>query len=272
MLNKFFIFLVCIIFFYSCAKEEKVKLIPDPKDQSIQIYREALNSLESGDVFVAAKKFSEAELIMPTIEQSAKAALMNGFCLYTIRFYEKAIESLERYKKKYPADKNIIYADYLINISIYEQILDEKKDIAPLISSKEKMEIFVKKYPNTDYSLDLVFKLDLINNQLAAKELYVAKFYIKTKKWIPAINRLKNIIKDYSETIFVEEALHRLVEVYYRLGLIEEAKKSAAILGYNYNSSEWYQQSYKVLNKKYKIKKPKKNDGILKRTLNKIIN
>ena len=134
------------------------------------------------------------------------------------------------------------------------------------------MEIFIKKYPNTDYSLDLVFKLDLINNQLAAKELYVAKFYIKTKKWIPAINRLKNIIKDYSETIFVEEALHRLVEVYYRLGLIEEAKKSAAILGYNHNSSEWYQQSYKVLNKKYKIKKPKKNDGILKRTLNKIIN
>jgi len=274
MLNKLFILLFSITLLYSCSKNEKAISIPDPKEKSIEVYKEALNALEGGDIFFASKKFSEAELIMPTIEQSAKAALMNGFCLYTIRFYDQAIESLTRYKKKYPSDKNIIYAEYLINLSHYEQVLDEKKDIAPLIISKKKIKKFIKKYPKTDYSLDLRFKLDLINNQLAAKELYVAKFYIQTKKWIPAINRLKNIVENYSETIFVEEALHRLVEVYYTVGLTEEAKKSAAILGYNYNSSEWYEQTYKIFNKKYKVKKPEKDkdDGILKKTLKRILN
>ena len=157
---------------------------------------------------------------------------------------------------------------------MYEQILDEKKDINPLIKSKEKIEYFLKTFPDTEYSLDLKFKLDLVNNQLAAKEMYVAKYYMTTQKWIPAINRLKVIVNDYSETIFIEEALHRLVEVYYRVGLIEEAKAAAAILGYNYNSSEWYKQSYKVLNKSYKLPKKtkiKKNDGLIKRTIKKIL-
>jgi outer membrane protein assembly factor BamD len=117
--------------------------------------------------------------------------------------------------------------------------------------------------------------MDLINNQLAAKELYVAKYYITTQKWIPAINRLKIIVKDYSETVFIEEALHRLVEVYYKVGLEEEAKAAAAILGYNYNSSEWYAQSYKILNKNYKEPKKndiKKNEGLIRRTIKKILN
>ena len=100
--------------------------------------------------------------------------------------------------------------------------------------------------------------MDLITNQLAAKELYVAKYYISTQKWVPAINRLKVILKDYQETVFIEEALHRLVEIHYYLGLEDEAKKYAKILGYNYNSSEWFEQSYKLLNKDYKIAKKKK--------------
>ena len=178
--------------------------------------------------------------------------------------------------RKYPADKNIPYAYYLLVIVYYEQILDESKDIAPLLVSKEKINNFLEKYSDTEYALDLKFKLDLINNQLAAKELYVAKYYIETKKWIPAINRLKTIVRDYDETIFIEEALHRLVEVYYMVGLEEEAKTTAALLGYNYNSSEWYQQSYKLLNKDYKIPKKKiiekdKDKGIIKRTIKKIL-
>ena len=117
--------------------------------------------------------------------------------------------------------------------------------------------------------------MDLINNQLAAKELYIAKYYITAQKWIPAINRLKNIVKNYSETVFIEESLHRLVEVYYKVGLLEEAKAAASILGYNYNSSEWYTQSYKLLNKTYKIPKKldqKKDAGLIKRTIKKILN
>ena len=138
------------------------------------------------------------------------------------------------------------------------------------------MNFYLKKFPDTEYALDLRFKLDLINNQLAAKEMYVAKYYIKSQKWIPAINRLKLIVDDYSETIYIEEALHRLVEVYYKVGLEEEAKVAAALLGYNYNSSKWYEQSYKIINSEYKIKKldnkKKKNLGLIKRTIKKILN
>ena len=138
---------------------------------------------------------------------------------------------------------------------------------------RKKIDFFLKEYPDSDYAMDLRFKKDLIINQLAAKELFIAKHYIKTQKWIPAINRLKIIVTDYEKTVFVEEALHRLVEIYYYLGLEDEAKKYATILGYNYNSSEWFKQSYKVLNKDYKIikkTKAKKDDSFLRKILKKI--
>ena len=268
------IFSIIIIFFTSsCSKEELVVNTPPKKEKSFETYREAVEAMNLGQYFYASKKFSEAEAILPKIEFSAKASLMSSYCLYLINFYPEATASLDRYINQYPADKNFSYAHYLQAIILYEQILDEKKDINPLLKSKEKIQFFIKNYPGTEYALDLKFKLDLINNQLAAKEMYVAKYYIKTQKWIPAINRLKIIVKKYSETVFIEEALHRLVEVYYRVGLIEEAKASAIILGYNYNSSEWYARSYKVLNKSYKIKKSKiKTDvGLIKRTIKKIL-
>jgi outer membrane protein assembly factor BamD len=271
------IYLFLIIFLVtSCSnKEEPESNIPPNKEESFAIYKEGVVAMNSGDYFFAAKKFAEAEPILPNLEFSAKASLMSSYCLYVINFYPDAVANLERFITQYPASKNLDYAYYLIAISYFEQILDERKDIGPLLESKKKVEHFLKKFPNTDYALDLSFKLDLINNQLAAKEIYVAKYYISTKKWIPAINRLKNIVEDYSETIFIEEALHRLVEIYYEVGLKEEATNAAAILGYNYNSSEWYKQSYKILNKKYKVPKKidlKKNDGLIKRTINKILN
>ena len=140
----------------------------------------------------------------------------------------------------------------------YEQILDEKKDLDPLLKAKEKFEFIMKNYPDTDYGTDARFKIDLIIDQLAAKEMSVARFYMKTEKWISALNRLKIVVNQYDTTVFVEEALHRLVEVYYRLGLEEEAKQAASILGYNYKSGDWCKRSYKVFNKKYKTAKIKK--------------
>ena len=234
--------------------------------------------MDNGDFFFAANKFSEAEKILPVVEHSAKALLMSSYCYYVINFHEEAISSLENFLRKYPADKNVQYASYLIALSNYEQILDEKKDLNPLLKTKKLIETYIENYPDTDYTLDLKFKLDLIKNQLAAKEVYVAKYYIETQKWIPAINRLKIVIKDYDETIYVEEALHRLVEIYYNLGLIGEAEKTAKILGYNYNSSKWYENSYSLLNKDYKKersrleKKSKKEEkGLVKRTIDKIL-
>jgi len=271
-----YIFIISFLLF-SCSKKEVVVTTPsNNEEKSLEVYNEATIALEEGQYYYASSKFLEAENILPTVEGSAKASLMSSYCLYLINFYSEAEEGLERFIRKYPADKNITYAYYLLAIINYEQILDESKDITPLLTSKEKIVDFLERYPDTEYALDLKFKLDLIDNQLAAKEIYIAKYYIETKKWIPAINRLKIVVKNYDETIFIEEALHRLVEVYYMIGLEEEAKTTAALLGYNYNSSEWYQQSYKLLNKDYKIpkkKKPKKDKdkGIIKRTIKKIL-
>tara|TARA_B100000886_G_scaffold230946_1_gene161209 strand:+ start:2535 stop:3359 length:825 start_codon:yes stop_codon:yes gene_type:complete len=257
----------------SCSKDKKIIYAPSEKKDAFIIYKDAMDSFETNDFFYASKKFSEAELNFENIDLAAKSAIMSSFCLYGINFYTEALENLDRFLKKYPSDKHLVYAQYLIAIIYFEQISDEKKDLEPLIKANEQIDLFIKTYPNSEYAMDLRFKKDLIQNQLAAKELFVARFYISTKKWIPAINRLKVIVKDYDKTIFIEEALHRLVEIYYHLGLEAEAKKYANILGYNYNSSEWFEQSYKIFNKNYKLQKivKTKNDkGFLKKILDKI--
>ena len=242
-------------------KSSNLEVSPEPTDQeiAIAIYYEAVEALMEGDAFYAAKKFREVESLMPQDKWASKASLMASFAEYSRNAYSNAIFDLERHMKHYPADKNIPYAHYLIAMCYYEQILDEKKDLKPLLKAKEKFEFVMQMYPNTDYATDARFKIDLIIDQLAAKEMSIARYYMKTKKWIPALNRLKIVVNQYDKTIFVEEALHRLVEVYYRLGLLEEAKQAAAILGYNYQSGEWYKKSYKVFNKKYEIKKIKKD-------------
>ena len=276
MNHKIIILFLILIFSFSCSKKEVETNIPTSKDKAFQIYQEAVIAMDNGEYFFASKKFKEAEEIMPKIEFAAKSSIMASYCLYLINFYDEANLYLERFVKRYPVDKNVSYAYYLLALNSYEQILDEKLDVTPLITSKKKIKNFIKKYPDTEYALDLKFKLDLINNQIAAKEMYVAKYYMKSKKWIPAINRLKLIVNDYNETIFIEEALHRLVEVYYEVGLKDEANAAAVLLGYNYNSSTWYEQSYKIINSDYKIKKPKNKKsnsfGLIKRTIKKILN
>ena len=273
MNHKLIILFIILIFSFSCSKEEVEISKPASKEKAFDIYQEAVEAMDNGEYFFAAGKFKDAEEIMPKIELAAKSSVMASYCLYLINFYDEADLYLKRFIKRYPADKNIPYVHYLIAINSYEKILDEKKDISPLLETKKKMNFYLKEFPDTEYALDLRFKLDLINNQLAAKEMYVAKYYIKSQKWIPAINRLKLIVDDYSETIFIEEALHRLVEVYYKVGLEEEAKIAAALLGYNYNSSEWFKKSYKVLNKDYKIiskKEIKNNDNFFSKIMQKI--
>ena len=275
MFQKIIIILILIFINISCAKKkDEVQIQLQKKVDPYQVYSEGFEAFSKGDYFFANKKFSEAELNFETVEYAAKAAIMSSYALYGINFYDEALENLERYLRKYPADKNVMYAHYLSALVYYEQISDEKKDLEPLLKATKKINFFLNKYPNSEYAIDLKFKMDLITNQLAAKELYVAKYYISTQKWVPAINRLKVILKDYQETVFIEEALHRLVEIHYYLGLEEEAKKYAKILGYNYNSSEWFEQSYKLLNKDYKIDKKekvnRKDQSFFKKILNKI--
>ena len=270
----FFIFLLLTLTF-SCSKKDEIIYEPIKKENSYSLYKEAVTAFEKNDFFFASKKFSEAELNFEKVELAAKAAVMSAYSLYSINFYEEALENLERYLKIYPSDKNVIYAHFLIAVIYFEQVSDEKNDVAPTIKAYEKINFFLKKYPNTDYAIDLKFKKNLIENQLAAKEMYLARYYISVKKWIPAINRLKIVLNKYSNTIFIEEALHRLVEINYHIGLVKEANKYASILGYNFNTSEWFEQSYKILNKDYKkaeiLKvKDKKRDGIIKKIINMI--
>ena len=272
MFFRTFLVIVLTVTLLSCSKEEPGYKATKKVNPYLS-YKEGLIAFEKNDFFFASKKFSEAELNFDKDELAAKSAIMSSFSLYGINFYDEAVENLNRYLKTYPADKNVIYAHYLLTIIYFEQITDEKKDLKPLLEASKKIDLFLKKYPNTDYAIDLKFKKDLILNQLAAKELYVAKYYISTKKWVPAINRLKVIVEKYDKTIFIEEALHRLVEIHYFIGLEEESKKYAKILGYNYNSSEWFQQSYKILNKDYQIPKIKKindKDSFLKKIIKKI--
>ena len=295
MLKDILILLLSIFLLFSCSTKNNVnkagckkydfyckrtgvslksandKALPEPTDLeiAINIYYEAIESLQIGDAFYAAKKFREVENLLPQDKWASKASLMASYAEYSRSSYSSAIFSLERHLKYYPADKNIAYAHYLMAMCYYEQILDEKKDLKPLLQAKEKFEFIMRTYPDTDYATDARFKIDLIIDQLAAKEMSIARYYMKTEKWIPALNRLKVVVDQYDRTVFVEEALHRLVEVYYRLGLLEEAKQAATILGYNYQSSQWYARSYKVFNKKYKSKKIKKKKkmGLIRRKI-----
>ena len=271
MFKVFLILLLSVFLLLACSKKNNTEIVSEPteKEMVVAIYVEAVDALKKGDAFYAAKKFKEAESLLPQSEWAAKASLMASYAEYSRNAFSNSIFGLERHIANYPADKNIPYAHYLIAICYYEQILDEKKDLQPLVQAKEKFEFIILTYPETDYATDARFKLDLIIDQLAAKEMSIARYYMKTEKWIPALNRLKIVVEKYDKTVFIEEALHRLVEVYYKIGLVEEAKQAAAILGYNYQSGTWYERSYKVFNKKYKTKKIKKTKemGLIRRKI-----
>ncbi len=271
MFKVFLILLLSVFLLLACSKKNNTEIVSEPteKEMVVAIYAEAVDALKKGDAFYAAKKFKEAESLLPQSEWAAKASLMASYAEYSRNAFSNSIFGLERHIANYPADKNIPYAHYLIAICYYEQILDEKKDLQPLVQAKEKFEFIMLTYPETDYATDARFKLDLIIDQLAAKEMSIARYYMKTEKWIPALNRLKIVVEKYDKTVFIEEALHRLVEVYYKIGLVEEAKQAAAILGYNYQSGTWYERSYKVFNKKYKTKKIKKTKemGLIRRKI-----
>ena len=270
-INKFLLFFVFILILASCSKDETRKSVIKEKSLDLQVleaYQEGMNYLESGDALYAALKFNEAELLFPQSEWAPKSALMAAYTYYSQNYHKDAIAELNRFLKVYPKNKNLDYAYYLLSISYYEQIVDEKKDLQSIIKAKQYFEIVVKDYPKTSYALDSEFKIDLINDLLASKEMYIGRYYFEKKKWIAAINRFKTVVDDYETTIYAEEALHRLVEIHFMIGLKDEAKKYAKLLGYNYQSSEWYENSYSLFNKKYKtIKKSKIKK---KKTLNKI--
>ena len=266
--NIIFIFILSFLFLSCSNKNIEQSEITETnlEFQMIEAYQEGLKEFKRGDVLLAAKKFNEAEVLYPQSDVAPRAALMAAYSYYSQSYYGDSIAELDRFLRVYPNHKDISYAEYLLALCYYEQIVDEKKDLEKIKNSKKIFLDIVKKYPNSDFATDSEFKLDLINDVLAGKEMYVARYYVDRKKWIAAINRFKEVVNNYETTIYVEEALHRLVEIYYILGLEDEAQKYANLLGYNYQSSEWYENSYRVFNKSYEIKSTKKDkNGILKK-------
>ena len=260
--SKVIIIIFCFIL-HSCSGKDKKISIVEEKDvelQMIESFKKGYESLEDGDVLFAAKNFNEAELLYPQSKWAPKAALMAAYAYYSQNYYTDTIYELERFIKIYPNNEDISYAHFLLAMCFYENIVDEKKDLEPLIKARNKFEFIIEKYPDSDFALDASFKIGLIRDLEASKEMYLARHYIKKEKWVAAINRYQTVVEDYDTTIYVEEALHRLVEIYFKIGLKEESMKYANVLGYNYQSSLWYEKSYVVFNRDYKTRENKRKE------------
>ncbi|MDA7565079.1 outer membrane protein assembly factor BamD [Candidatus Pelagibacter sp.] len=267
------IIILSILALNACAKNDKeISLIKEinQEDEMIQAYKEGVKALEENDTFFAAKKFLEAELLFPQSDWASKSSLMASYAYYIEGNYFEAIYNLERFLKTYPKDRRLDYVYYLMGLSYYENIEGEKKDLKPLLEAKKKFILVIENYPNTDFALDSKFKIGLIKDVLASKEMYLGRHYIKKEKWVAAINRFKIILNDYDTTIYAEEAIHRLVEIHYKIGLEGEAKKYASLLGYNYLSSEWYEKTYNIFNKEYEVDKIKTEKKSLKEKFKKL--
>ena len=261
--HKIITFVIILIFLFSCSKKEEMISVLEEKNletQMIEVYNQAMQEFERGDMIYAGKKFSEVELLYPQSKWASRSVLMSAYGYFSQGYYKNAINDLERFLIKYKNHPQTDYAYYLLALCHYDQIIDEKKDMNELIKSKKYFEIVINDYPQTAYAQDSKFKLEFINEIMASKEMYLARYYVERQKWIPAINRFKKVVNDYDTTIYTEEALHRLVEIHYEIGLSSEAEKYAAMLGYNYKSSLWYEASYKIFKKNYKSKKKNNTD------------
>ena len=249
------LFLIALLLHSCSAKKDEKSLIKEinQEQELITVYKEALENLEKNDTFFAANKFLEAELLFPQSDWAPRSALMASYSFYLQDYYSKSIFHLERFIDTYPKNKNLDYAYYLLAMCYYENIEDEKRDLLPLLKSKDLFKLVIDRFPDSNFAMDAEFKINFINDNLASKEIYIGRHYIKKEKWIAALNRFKNIIENYEDTIYVEEAIHRVVEIYYKLGLENESKKYASILGYNYKSGSWYKETYRIFNQDYKV-------------------
>ena len=263
LLNRLSLALLITFFATSCSKEVEKKNLIKEKSQELQMietYNEGLKELEKGDVIYAARKFNEVEIINPQSMWASRASLMAAYSFYSQSYFEDSIMELERFLDKYKKSPYRSYAYYLLGLCYYDLIIDETKDFRRIIDAQKYFEIVINDYPNTEYAVDAGFKLELIREILASKEMYIARYYIDREKWIPARNRFRKVVNEYSDTIYIEEALHRLVELNYKIGLVDEAKRYAVVLGYNYKSSRWYEESYRIFNKDYKLLSKKNNE------------
>jgi outer membrane protein assembly factor BamD len=252
MNKKFFIYsfiLLLITLNFSCSAQKKtnpVKTIPEVK----KIYSEALDKFENGDFNESIELFKILEQNYSYSSFAPKSLLMRAYIYYESSRYLNSLNVLKKFKERYPGNPNIAYTEYLIAMCLFDQIQLPSLSQQNSILAMKQFKKIISQYPNSLYAEDARYKIDLIQEQLAGKEMYLARFYMKKEKWISSIYRLQNILNNYQDTIFIDEALHRLVEINYKIGNISDARKYASILGYNYNNSDWYKKSYEIIKPK----------------------
>ena len=235
-----------LAFFVSCS-DSKLKT-PDTEGERLQIlYSNAMDLVNKKDFVDAAILFEDIERQYPYSKWSNQAQLMTSFCYYKSRMYNESLDSLERFIALYPGSKKISYAYYLRALNYFEQIKDVERDQSMTEKAKIAFYEVTTKYPESQFAQDAYEKIDIINDRLAAKEMEIARYYQFSHQWISAINRYNEILENYKTSVYTAESLHRLVEIYYSLGLYEEAKKYAATLGHNFPESKWYVMSYEII-------------------------
>ncbi|MBL4740829.1 MAG: outer membrane protein assembly factor BamD [Sneathiella sp.] len=232
----------------ACSSDD----VEDYQERPVQqLYNEALASLNAENYIAAAQGFDEVERQHPYSVWSTKAQLMSAFAYYQSNKYDQAILAAERFIELHPGNRDVPYAHYLKAISYYEQISGVGRDQKATQQALDALQKLVRRFPNTEYARDAKLKIDLTRDHLAGKEMEIGRYYLKEDQYIAAINRFRQVIEKYQTTTHVPEALHRLTEAYMSLGITEEAQTAAAILGHNFPGSEWYQDSYALLDENY---------------------
>ena len=212
-----------------------------------ELYNEAYDLVQAGEYADAAKAFEEVERQHPYSQWATRAQVMAAYAYYEAEEYDAAIAAAERFIELHPGNKDVPYAQYLIGISYYERISDVGRDQGMTEEALRAFTELVRRYPDSPYARDAQLKIDLVRDHLAGKEMEIGRFYQKRGQYLAAINRFRNVVENYQTTTHVAEALHRLVESYLALGVEDEARAAAAVLGYNYPESKWYERSYALL-------------------------
>jgi outer membrane protein assembly factor BamD len=254
------LFLAGLLLVAACSRQDDT--VPLEAQSPEQIFKTAEATLEKGDEEEAAKLFSEVERLYPYSEWAKRSIVMAAFAYHQGRKYDEARAAAQRYLDFYPADEDAAYAQYLMALSYYDQIAKTARDQGNTFQALQSLRTVIERYPDSEYAKSARLKFDLAIDHLAGKEMEVGRYYLKRGHYSAAINRFRVVVEEFQTTTHTPEALHRLVEAYLSLGLDEEAQTAGAILGHNFQSTEWYDYSYKLLTGKGLEMKVKGNNWL----------
>ena len=246
-----FSFLSLLLTLTGCSdniEEQEAELAEVERVEPVEtLYNQAMDALEKENWKEAKKQFEEVERQHPYSVWAKKSQMLGAFANYKNQDYAEAVAILERFAQLYPGDEQIPYAYYLIALSYYEQISDVGRDQSMTKDALLALNEVMRRFPKSSYARDAALKKDLTIDHLAGKEMEIGRYYLSRKEYLAALKRFRKVVEDYQGTTHTPEALHRMVELYLQLGITDEARNYAAVLGHNYPGSEWYKDSYKLL-------------------------